>query len=732
MTRGKACFSVMGGSVLLIVSLAHSALPQHKAAEAISASPAAVSRPAEPSLSRSAEAASSKVAQTITGGPVIGEPRDDRFPWPFALRLDRGNPLSVEGRVLNSAGKPLDKANVAITADVPNSAYTRIGPLALGQTVTDISGRYRLSVPSIPPYQCWKLSVISRRNGYGITIQKLDAGVLRQQVTFVLQEERPVYCRVVDDQGRPAAGVQFSMPWGFTEYWSETRYTWHNISFIAYPFVQPVAAWVPPVTSDAEGRFVFHGIPRSAAPEVGFSLNVDDPRFAPQTCRVDVPHDDSEVILKLSPSSLVEGTVICADTKAPMAGAWLRVAVVQWATRGDQQEFGVETRTDREGKFRVRCPRGKFLEVYVFPPAGVPYPMWVSRPEPWPGDAKEHRATIEVPRGLLVRGQVLEAGSGAPVAGAAVEYVPITSGGVDSPSRGVYWAAEGRPIVTTDDGAFAFGVLPLRGHLLVKSPTPDFIGQVTSLNKLRGEEHHGGPNWYSVEGVAVIAPKRGSEEIRVTIPLRRGVTIRRRVVDPQGRDANKAFLITEFNTRIHALFNQCSFWMRPVRDGSFELPGCDPNEPRRVFFLDREHQWGATIMLDPKNAQQEQPAIQLQPCASATVRLLNAAGQPRVNELVWGGKRAPLAEMLLAAIEVQEDRHGMPRRPHLCWSMISDLDEQRYARLTTDAEGRVTFPTLIPGATHVLSIDRYGPEPQEKSFTVEGGQNLNLGEFRVN
>ena len=118
--------------------------------------PSTVSRLAEHGPSPSAEAVSPKVAPVITGGPVIGEPTEGRFPWPFVLRLDRDNPLSVEGRVLDAVGKPLDKANVAITADVPNSAYTTIGPLALGQTVTDASGGFRLAVPSIPPYQCWQ------------------------------------------------------------------------------------------------------------------------------------------------------------------------------------------------------------------------------------------------------------------------------------------------------------------------------------------------------------------------------------------------------------------------------------------------------------------------------------------------------------------------------------------------------------------------------------------------
>jgi hypothetical protein len=37
--------------------------------------------------------------ETITGGAVIGEPSEKRFPWPFALQLDRKKPLLVEGLV---------------------------------------------------------------------------------------------------------------------------------------------------------------------------------------------------------------------------------------------------------------------------------------------------------------------------------------------------------------------------------------------------------------------------------------------------------------------------------------------------------------------------------------------------------------------------------------------------------------------------------------------------------
>ena len=200
------------------------------------------------------------------------------------------------------------------------------------------------------------------------------------------------------------------------------------------------------------------------------------------------------------------------------------------------------------------------------------------------------------------------------------------------------------------------------------------------------------------------------------------------MVDPQGRDANKALLITELNTRIHVLFNQHSFWMRQVRNGRFELSGCDPNQSRRVFFLDREQQLGATIVLDPRNTQQ-QPTVRLQPCGSATVRLLDAEGQPRVNELVCGGKRGPLADMLLVAVEVQEDKRLMPRRPHLCWFMVSDLDEQRYAESDNGRRGPRHLPYTDPGRNIRAVRRQVGSRTSREVLHRETG--TELGSWRV-
>ena len=47
----------------------------------------------------------------------------------------------------------------------------------------------------------------------------------------------------------------------------------------------------------------------------------------------------------------------------------------------------------------------------------------------------------------------------------------------------------------------------------------------------------------------------------------------------------------------------------------------------------------------------------------------------------------------------------------------------------SDAEGRITFPALIPGATyHVSHGPRGGPHHFRKDFTVKPGETIDLGD----
>jgi hypothetical protein len=62
--------------------------------------------------------------------------------------------------------------------------------------------------------------------------------------------------------------------------------------------------------------------------------------------------------------------------------------------------------------------------------------------------------------------------------------------------------------------------------------------------------------------------------------------------------------------------------------------------------------------------------------------------------------------------------------------MQINFDPQRYGALRTDGQGRVTFPTLIPGATyHLVAGENLGTA--NKEFTARAGQTVDLGDVAM-
>lgn len=679
----------------------------------------------------------------LPGGPTaFGEnaaapapSQSEQFPWPFQLQLQHDRPLVVEGRVLDSAGKPVEKAHVALIAVLVDNSLRVVRPQVLGETTSGAKGAFRATVPSVPAYQCLRVVVVARRAGYGFSFDKLDPADLEHEVTFRLRDEQPVRGRVVDQQGQPASGVQLCLS-SFGEKWSRTDYK--GCGFALRP-AQQATAWPPPVTSDEAGRFVLRGIPRSSAPELSFRFEVDDPRYAPEAFYSVVPSDGSEeVAIRLSEPRIVEGTVICKETKKPIPGVWLKVASNDIGWTCDLQGQAIAARTDDRGRFRVSCRPKKYAAIYVYPPRGMPYPDWVESKGPWTADALRQEVTVEVPLGVLLRGKVVEAGSLTPVEGASVEYQirwksPHFS---EKFTRDIYWAAEYRQILSAADGTFEMGVMPGPGHLLVKAPNPDFVSRVAWFQDFQYPEP--GMVRYGLEGLARIDPQSGSKELEVTVPLRRGLTVRGRVVGPQGEVVRNAVLLSHSYSRVPHINSQSlmTIWPRPVRDGRFELRGCDPEEPQRVFFLEVEHQWGAAVSLDSAQAQSEPPVIRLLPCVSATARFVDQDGQPWADYSLEGG--GPPIFVDLVAVKDQAEKRIEIKRGDVTWP-LRRLDPKRHGPLRTDAEGRVTFPTIIPGTLHRVLFSQWMEKKGVRfnlhwtgpHFTVEPGQNLDLGDITV-
>jgi hypothetical protein len=157
-----------------------------------------------------------------------------------------------------------------------------------------------------------------------------------------------------------------------------------------------------------------------------------------------------------------------------------------------------------------------------------------------------------------------------------------------------------------------------------------------------------------------------------------------------------------------------------VRDGRFELHGLDPSERYPVSFIDPKNKLGATVTLSARDAAEE-VAVRLEPCGSATVRRVDANGKPVVG-------RPVLLEVVVTPGSSPNDA-GVSEAGKLSGDcdFVGSFDRlNHWQPPTTDADGRVTFTALIPGATYrIMQVTDKG-RTLEKGFTVESGKLLRL------
>src|SRR5262249_33432375 len=121
----------------------------------------------------------------------------------------------------------------------------------------------------------------------------------------------------------------------------------------------------------------------------------------------------------------------------------------------------------------------------------------------------------------------------------------------------------------------------------------------------------------------------------------------------------------------------------------------------------------------------EPVTVRLRPCGQATARLVDGQGKPLTGH-------RPLLHMLPSPgpHPAPADRgrllHGDLRPHNARWAAY--LNPGRYGGGPhSDAEGRVTLPALIPGATHRVLL---GPG-KVRDFTVDAGRTAALGDLTI-
>jgi hypothetical protein len=180
-----------------------------------------------------------------------------------------------------------------------------------------------------------------------------------------------------------------------------------------------------------------------------------------------------------------------------------------------------------------------------------------------------------------------------------------------------------------------------------------------------------------------------------------------------------------------------------VKDGTFELSGCDPKRVYRVFFLDNpgqpriqrgevtlpegrrrveastvvntlltkaEDRLGAAVDISAKQANGQPITVKLLPCGSARVHFVDAQGKP--------ARPNPWLEM---AVTPSQGKGKVALQSEDIVLATWHSWNQTGARFRPDAGGRLTIPALIPGASYRLKA-RVGRAVVEREIAVEPGK----------
>ncbi len=657
-----------------------------------------------------------------TNGPEIGTAADaghDKF--------------TVHGRVVDSDGKPLAGAHVAAVATSTRARqggdFTP-GSEVFGEAVTDEQGAFRLSFARVSPKTYTSATVIARIDGKGIAWQQFNLEAAEAEVSLILPQEEPIRGKFVDSKGKPASDVRFSVRSVQSRVNDPGR---AEGVFIESP--HPPAAWLPEVNSDEGGRFTIRGVPAGH----GVYFEIDDDRFARQgislntgapetrgkydgTYRPQVKNTDpgEEAVLTLASGQLFEGIVRYADTQEAVPNA--RVTI--WAS---QEEHGsmvsVAGQTGADGKYRI-CPNpGIRFGVLAYPPDGSPYLIRQIPDLRWDDkDATVKQVDLSLPRGVLVRGKVVESGTEKPVVGASVQYVPEEANNSHDADDIVTGWQNIR--LSNDLGQFEIGVLPGPGRLFVHGPVNEYVVRQSSSRELfRGKP--GGERVYA-HAIEKLDPEVDSNPVEVTFALERSPVITGEVVDEQGSPVAETLMISRLN--IHASWLRWQAIPQTILDGRFQIAGLTAGEECPIYFLDPNRRLGATVVV---KAGDGPVRVVLTPCGRATMRLVDSEGKP----VAGYDEHEMSAEMIVTPGVSKFTPLGLPVAKlgllQANTDFISNIDRVNYGSLKSDEQGHFTLPALIPGAIYSITVGRGGQSVVAKSFEAKPNETIDLGDIVV-
>ena len=350
--------------------------------------------------------------------------------------------------------------------------------------------------------------------------------------------------------------------------------------------------------------------------------------------------------------------------------------------------------------------------IFVYAPEGEPY-LAARLDVNWPKGAVQHAVEVKLGAARLVRGRLIEDPAGTPVVGGWVGYLQ-TRRGNPRPLR-----LPAIQAVSGPDGTFTLVVPSGPGHLLVQGPSADYLHLATS-NVEMGVGLRPSLRLYP-DAHAVLDIKDGEAPRPLELRLHRGVTVAGRVVAPDGKPVAEAFAFG----RSYVPFGDGPYPMTvgngtppqiEVKEGRFEIPGCDPEKPVTFYFLDVKDQLGGTAEISGRLAAKGPITVRLRPTASASILLKRPDGKvPDYYEA--RSQLAGLRVVITPGPDWEEINKSIDVIPgDFAYQINLDFDPDNLPHPGPD--GRMTLRNLIPGARTGFAAVISPPSPARRSTSA--------------
>ncbi len=536
---------------------------------------------------------------------------------------------------------------------------------------------------------------------------------------------------MVDLEGEPVAGLKVRIRGLYTSKeedltpWIKAakagELPWTLYSRLEKAFYNDQLGTPTSATTDREGRYQVRGLGRERMVTMIFEsetvahqtvsvLTRDIPAFkrtiVPGTRYENFkePVFGAEFTFTAAPARLIEGKVVDAKTKEPLAG--VTVESYKLANYPTANHRVLKTTTDAGGRFRMLgMAKGDGNQLILLPNDEQPYLMReVEVPNPDGLDPAE--MTVELHKGIWIKGRVTDKTTGEPVQ-ARLYFLPYRN------NKFAQAVPEFGTKVSADGDQTRYQTKPDGSYRMVGLPGPAIIGafsfgrnyrQGVGYATIKGPKQGDTQNFYTYANPIFAHPKwptvmteidtpADAESITVNLQMDPGLTAPVILVDPAGKPLDQV-TVTGKSTDSQSTV---------VEDQRFDAVNFGPEETRTMLFHHPKRKLARVEWITP-NADGKPVTVKLEPQSTLKGRLLHEDGTP-----ITGGS-------LQASPQPQ-----------------NGFSKHIPGRIITDAEGRFEI-TLYPGGPYTVNLEaaglgKFGFATVGQKIEVEPGVTKDLGDL---